>query len=156
MRKLPLFLLVVSAAVPALLLSSPSAREDGAPRVEAAWMKAMKANDLEAILACYAADAILWTPDEAAARGTEAIRSSYAGMLKHNTVKDVAVSEAQHRLSGSLGSGWGRFVLTLSPKAGGADIVLRGRFTEVVEKRNGKWLYVADHASLDPPASPAR
>jgi len=32
---------------------------------------------------------------------------------------------------------------------------MHGRFTEVVEKRNGKSLYVADHASDDPPAAPA-
>lgn len=155
MRKLSLLLFAVSAAVPALPLSSSNAPADGAPRVEAEWTKAMKGNDVEAVVACYAADAVLWSPGETQANGIEAIRASYAAMLKDNTVKDVGISDEHHRLSGNVGAGWGRFVLTLAPKSGGPDVVVRGRFTEVVEKREGKWLYVADHASEDPPAAPA-
>jgi uncharacterized protein (TIGR02246 family) len=149
-------LILISAIVPASrVLAASAAPADGAARVEAAWMKAMKANDLEAIVACYAPDATLWVSGEAEADGIAAIRAAYAGMLRGNTVKDVAFSGGRHRLSGSLAAGWGRYTLTLAPKTGGPDVVLHGRFTEVVEKRNGKWLYVADHASDDPPAAPA-
>ena len=132
--------------------AGPSA-QNGAAEEEAAWIKAMKANDLAAVVACYAPDAVLWAPGEREADGTDAIRSTFDGMLRANTVKDAAVSDAHYRLSGNVAAGWGRFTLTLSPKAGGADVVLHGRFTEVVEKRNGKWLYVVDHASEDPPAA---
>ena len=159
MRKSSLVPIVIlmSGLVPAsLLLAAPAAPASGAARVEAAWMKAMKANDLEAIVACYAPDAVLWMSGEAEVDGIDAIRAAYAGMLRDNTVKDVSVSGGQTRLSGNVGAGWGRYTLTLAPKGGGPDIVMHGRFTEVVEKRNGRWLYVADHASDDPPASPAR
>jgi uncharacterized protein (TIGR02246 family) len=157
MRKRSLVPILISAIIPAsLLLAAVAPPAGGAARVEAAWMKAMKANDLEAVVACYAPDAVLWMSGEAEVDGIDAIRATYAGMLRENTVKDVSVSGGQTRLSGNVGAGWGRYTLTLSPKTGGPDLVMRGRFTEVVEKRNGKWLYVADHASDDPPAAPAR
>jgi len=150
-------ILAISAAVSAsLLVASPHAPSGGAAEVEAAWMKAMRANDLDAVLACYAPDAVMWVSGAPEADGIAAIRSEYAGMLRENTVKDVVVSGGQTRLSGNVGAGWGRYTLTLAPKAGGPDVVIHGRFTEVVEKRNGKWLYVADHASDDPPAAPVR
>jgi ketosteroid isomerase-like protein len=105
-------------------------------------------------VACYAPAAVLWGPDEAVARGTAAIREAYRGMLAGNTVKDASLTNVEHRQSGNLSAGWGRFTLTLVPKAGGAPVVMRGRFTEVAEKHDGEWLYVADHASAEP-ARPA-
>lgn len=36
------------------------------------------------------------------------------------------------------------------PKAGGADVVMRGHFTSVAVKRGGKWVYLVDHATDDP------
>jgi len=137
-----------AAALAGRLSAAPPS---GAAAVEAQWTKAVKANDVEALVACYAPDAVLWGPGEAQARGTDAIRASYAAMLEDNVVKDAVLSNARHREAGNLSAGWGNFTLTLAPKAGGPPVVIRGRFTEVVEKRNGKWLYVADHASADPP-----
>ena len=155
MRRIAVVFLSIASVIASCspLLASPSAAADGAAQAEAAWMRAMKSNDLDAVVACYAADAVLWTSGAPEADGIEAIRAAYAGMLRENTVKDVALSGGHQRLSGNLGAGWGRYTLTLAPKAGGPDVVVHGRFTEVVEKRNGKWLYVADHASDDPPAA---
>ena len=149
------FLALVAAAFSCFASAAGTSPRGGAADVDAAWMKAIKANDIAAIVACYAPDAVLWVPGSPEADGIDAIRSTYEGLLAANTVKDAAVSDTHYRLSGDVGAAWGRFTLTLSPKAGGADVVMHGRFTEVVEKRGGKWLYVADHASEDPPAAPA-
>jgi uncharacterized protein (TIGR02246 family) len=141
-------LLSIAASAP------PSFGADtGAQSLDAAWMKAMKANDLEAVMACYATDAVLWLPGAPEAKGEKAIRAAYQGLFNANTVRDVTMSENQYRTSEKLSSGWGRYTLTLAPKAGGAAVTMRGRFTEVVEQRAGRWVYVADHAS-DEPAVP--
>ena len=145
--------LAVAAARPA---GAPAL--SGAPAVEARWLEAFKANDVEGIVACYAPDAVLWGPGEPEARGSEAIRASYAGMLADNVVRDAVIANPGHRDFGNFSAGWGNITITLAPKKGGAPIVMRGRFTEVVEKRGGEWLYVADHASADPeaPSAPAK
>jgi ketosteroid isomerase-like protein len=128
-----------------------AADEGGSKAVDAAWMKAMKANDLEAVVACYASDAVLWLPDAPEARGTKAIRDVYAGYFNAYTVSDAALTNASYQTSGDLSTAWGNFKLTLAPKAGGSPVVLTGRFTSVSKKSGGKWAYVADQASNDPP-----
>lgn len=133
------------------LASSAVAQDAGAKVVETAWVKAMKANDMEAVVACYAADAVMWLPDAPEARGTAAIRGVYAGYFAAYTVSDAVFVSPTYEASGDLSAGWGSYVLTLAPKKGGDPVVLKGRFTAVAKKVGGKWLYAADQASATPP-----
>jgi uncharacterized protein (TIGR02246 family) len=123
---------------------------DGIQGVDDRWSAAMKANDVDAIVACYAPDAVMWLPDAPEARGEKAIREAYQGWLAANTIQAVALTNAHSVTSGDVSSGWGEFTLTLQPKAGGAPIVQKGRYTAVAQKRGGRWVYVADHASNTP------
>ena len=133
----------------------PAADADGPGSVDEAWMKAMKANDLDAIVACYAKDAIAWLPNEAQAKGTDAIRATYKGLLDTYTVSDVKNADTAYQTFGDRAVAWGTFTLVLTPKNGGAAMTMTGRYTEFLEKRDGRWVYVVDHASADPaPAKP--
>ena len=71
------------------------AADGGAKGVDAAWMKAMKANDLDAVMACYASDAVLWLPGAPEARGANAIRAAYQGFFAANTVQDAALTDTR-------------------------------------------------------------
>ena len=128
-----------------------TAQDEGTKSVDAAWLKAMKANDVNALVACYAPDAVMWLPNAPEARGSKAIREAYDGLLKVYTVKGASFSNTVYRTSGDLSTGWGNFVLDLQPKNGSAPGALKGRFVVVSKRIGGKWLYVADHASADPP-----
>jgi len=141
-------LLLLAFALPAI------AAEEGLQAVDSAWATAMKANDVEAVMRTYATDAVTWLPDEREARGSVAIRAAYVGLLGAYTVNDVALSDKQYRTVGDASVGWGKYTLTLTPKAGGAPVVMQGRFTAVAERRDGRWVYVVDHASAEPPAAP--
>jgi uncharacterized protein (TIGR02246 family) len=135
----------------ALVVTARShAAESGAQIVDAAWIAAVKANDLEAVMKCYAPDAVMWLPNAPSARGAKAIRSAYEGLLSANTVKDATLSDVTYRTVGKTSVAWGRFSLTLAPKAGGDPVVMTGRFTEAAERRRGKWVYIVDHASAEP------
>lgn len=136
------------------LAAAASAQEGGAQSVDAAWMKAMKAGDLDAIVACYASDAVMWLPGAPEARGTKAIHDAYAGLLSANTVTDVSITDTHYETWQNLSLGWGHFMMTLQPKAGGAPTIMGGRFLDVAKKIDGKWRYVADHASVEPPPPP--
>ena len=126
------------------------AAETGAQSVDSSWIKAMKANDLEAVLKTYASDAVVWLPQVKEARGEKAIRSVYEGLLSANTVTEVTLSETGYRTMGKVSVGWGRFSLTLAPKSGGSPVVMTGRYTDIAEQRGGRWVYVVDHASAEP------
>jgi uncharacterized protein (TIGR02246 family) len=144
MRTIALALLIVVWALPC------AAKDKGAQALDAAWVKAMKAGDIPAVMNCYAPDAVAWLPGAPSARGEQAIRSVYEGWLSANTVKDVTLSDTVYRTAGKMAIGWGRFSMTLVPKAGGNPVTMTGRFTEVVERRDGKWVYIVDHASAEP------
>src|SRR5437667_12740017 len=100
------------AAVTVLMLAWAlpcGAAEMGAQAVDAAWVKAMKANDVDAIMKCYAPDAVAWLPGMSEARGTTAIRAAYQSVLSANTVKDAALSEVKYKTTGNLAAGWGTY-----------------------------------------------
>ena len=111
----------------------------------------MNGNDIEAVMKLYAADAVTWFPGGPESRGTQAIRAGYEGLMSGNTVKDASISNAVYRTVGKSSVAWGNFSFTLVPKAGGNPTTLKGRYTEVAEKRNGRWVLIVDHASADPP-----
>ncbi len=140
-----------------LLLLVPSmpilAQEAGVKATDAAWTKAMKANDLEAVVACYAPDAVAWLPDAPEAVGTAAIRAGYKNLLDANTVKDVVLTPINAKTTGDMSTGWGRFSMTMTPKAGGAAVTMKGRYLAAAQKQGGKWVYVVDQASAEPPAA---
>ncbi len=153
--------LAVAVLFASLIIFGVPARGDDAPKagakvsgsqaVDEAWKKAILANDLDAVVACYAPDAVFWGPGDPEAKGAKAIRENYAGVLRDNTVKDAKLSDTHYRTFGKTSVGWGRYSLTLAPKAGGAPVTMTGRFSNVAEERNGKWVYISDHASADPP-----
>ena len=144
LRVTALVFLIVTFSLPC------RAAETGAQAVDSSWIKAMKANDLEAVLKTYAADAVVWLPQVKEARGEKEIRSAFEGLLSANTVKEVVLSETGYRTMGQVSVGWGRFSLTLAPKSGGSPVVMTGRFTEIAERKGGRWVYIVDHASAEP------
>jgi len=139
----------------AFAFASAALAADGAEALDQAWMKAMKAGDVNGVVACYAADGVLWLPGAPEARGEKAIRDMYAGMLSANTVTEVSITDTHYENAQNLSLGWGHFTLTLQPKAGGAPTIMGGRFIDVAKKIDGKWRYVADHASVGPPPAAA-
>jgi ketosteroid isomerase-like protein len=124
--------------------------EEGAKSVDAAWLKAIKANDVDALVACYAPDAVMWMPDAPEARGEQAIRATYTGLLGANTVVDASLTNPVYNTSGDISTSWGHFTLVLKPKTGGENAVMKGRFLSVSKKSAGQWRYVADLASAEP------
>jgi uncharacterized protein (TIGR02246 family) len=142
-------------AILGLAAASVRAQEHGGKVVDDAWVKAVSAGDIEAAVALYSPDAVLYAPDSMEARGTEAIRAVYQGLLGPNTVSNATIN-ATYQTSGDLSTGWGTATMTLTPKAGGPPQTIVVRVTEVTKKVNGKWLYVADHASVPMGPAPAK
>ena len=135
-----------------LTVATPlAAAEHGAQVVDQAWVKAMKANDLEAVVALYAPDAVAYFPD-GDFKDKAAIRKSWTDFLATYTVKDCT-TVGTYDTTGDMSVGWGHWTLSMTPKAGGAPVTFTGRATVLAKKIGGKWLYVVDHASVPLPAA---
>ena len=141
----------VFLAAAVLALSAALFAEDGGRIVDDAWLKAITANDLDAVVALYADDATFCL-DGMESKGRDAIRKAYVDMLGPNAVKDVKLMDRHYRSSGDVSGSWGRAAMTLAPKSGGgAPMTIEVCYTSVSVKRGGKWVYLIDHASAPPP-----
>lgn len=130
--------------------------DEGMNEIGEAFVKAFKAGDLDRVTALYAQDAVSFPPDTMVANGQDEIRASWGGLLNNFDVEDLIITNPHHETSGDLSTAWGNFKMILIPKQGGEPMLLEGRFSDVAKRIDGKWLYVADHASvpLPPPAEP--
>ncbi len=146
-RQLP-----IAAAMLLCIFALPSqASDSGTDQANTCWRKAFRASDADATAACYAADAIMWPPGGSMAMGTKAIRDSYARFFADNKVTNVDLKRLGEKTVGTDSVGWGTYSITYTPKAGGTPKSESGRYTELSRQIEGRWVYVVDHASNEPP-----
>jgi len=150
MKKTFVACLLASLVLPTAAFAAEPAPKHGLQTVDAAWVKAMLANDAAACAALYADDAVLVLPGMAAIKGKKGITDAYAGWLKDVKVTEAAVMDTHYRSAGRVSAGWGAFKVTTAPKAGGAPTTEVGTWCAVAVEKDGIWKYVADHASDDP------
>jgi ketosteroid isomerase-like protein len=150
MRKMMTYTVAMAMFVAAGAVSA----EDGINEIGEAFVKAMKAGDLDAVAALYAPDAVSYPPDQMLAQGREAIRDSWGGLLNAFDVSEIVISNAHHETRGDFSTAWGQFKMVLVPKGGGEPVVMEGRFADAAELVDGEWQYVMDHASVPLPPPP--
>lgn len=147
---------VGSAVICALALWAGAAiAAENAPSAAECFKAGFEANDAEAVTACYVEDAIIWFPGGPKAQGLVAIRDGFAHFLGGFTVKQVDMTEIGHESLGDTRVAWGTYAIRAVDKASGAEFTQTGRFTDVQKKVDGRWLYLVDHPSDDPPAAAA-
>lgn len=135
------------------LLASPALAADTTPAsVQDCWLPAFKAMDADAVAQCYAPDAVLWLPGMPIMQGRDAIREGYVGFFSGFTIKSMELVEIGKSRHGDEVTAWGSFTLVMVSRADGKEVTEVGRYTELSRKIDGKWMYIVDHASDDPPA----
>ena len=146
--------LVLALVAPAL--ADPSA---DAKAVGDAFGKAMAAGDVPAVLALYRDDAsVIWPGRGEEAQGKAALEKMVRAALA-SAPKDLKlVPKSNHAIA--LGSDYivnvGRWEQTFTTPRG-RHVTQEVRTTEVLQKTDGEWRYLVDHASVGlPVATPAR
>ena len=130
---------------------------DGIKDLDDAFAKAMKDGDIAALAALYDEKAVLYPPDVMEAKGAKAIGQGFAALLAQFNVRELRFDDYMTESEDDLAVSWGRFTMVLVPKAGGAEQKMQGRFTGVAKKKDGRWKYIADHASaVFTPPPPAK
>jgi uncharacterized protein (TIGR02246 family) len=147
----------VAAAVLLGLSSAPAcALEIDEVSAVDCFLPAFRAGDADAVTACYAPDAVLWIPGAPMAKGSQAIHDMLAGWFGTVSVKEMTIERMGGSTVGDESVNWGTYKLVVVAKEGGAETTTVGRFVDVSRKIDGKWLYVVDHASDDPPPPAAK
>lgn len=136
-----------------VMAAGAAAAQGKGPSAQECFTPAFKAGDANAVAGCYAEDAIMWFPGGPMATGRAAIRDGFAGYFANSTILDVSLTAlGQERMGTSMAS-WGTYSIRTADKATGAESTETGRYTDVSKQIGGRWLYVVDHPSDDPPAA---
>lgn len=151
MQKIRMFVL---AGVLALCASPLLASDKAGGSVQDCWLPAFKAMDADAVAQCYAPDAVLWLPGTPMMQGRDAIREGYVGFFSAFTIKSMTLVEMGESRHGDESTAWGSFTLVMAAKSDGKEVTQVGRYTDLSRKIDGKWMYIMDHASDDPPPAP--
>ena len=133
---------------------SPEEMIAGANALDKAFLAAFNSGNADAMSALYwnSPDAVSFPPEELVARGIEGIRKSNAAVVKSMAGGKLEITESHQIPFQDVVVGWGLWRFTM-PVEGGTPIAMVGRYTDVKAKRDGKWVYVVDHASAVMPAS---
>ena len=153
-------LAVVFAACSKAQPSAEQGSDDtaGKPAVQASidsFHQALRSNDPEALFHWVADDVLMMPPGEAQVRGKEAMRTWYAGFLGQFKTASLVFDNGEIM----MGDGWathaGTYEWTLSPTAGGANVIDRGNYMQVWQRQpGGQWRFAREvyNSSLPPPS----
>jgi ketosteroid isomerase-like protein len=153
-RRIPMSFLVLVAILPAALAlsgCSPSHKEmiKEAKRLDQRFAEAFRKEDLEGVMATYWNDpnVVMLPAGAMSTKGYDAIRASYKAFFDGTNVKNFQLKDQNYAVHGDVVIGWGFFSLKTVPSIG-PEVKIDGRYTEVIAKRKGKWVYILDHPSV--------
>lgn len=137
-----------------LLLPSAFVAANETPQdLQDAFMAGVILNDADAIAACYTDDAVNFTLDQMMGVGPESARASWGGFFEAYEVEKAQLSETHLEVHGDTAIAWGLFLIIATPRDGGDPVEFRGRYMDIARNIDGRWLYVADHASMPLPST---
>lgn len=127
---------------------------EAARAVDQEFQAAFNRGDAAGVSAVYwqSPEVVLMAPD-GTLTGIDAIRASWETAFASGPGPQIELLENQYRVAGDHVIAWGSFRMNV-----GGGVVLEGRTTEVLAERDGRWVYVIDHASVPlppPPGAPA-
>lgn len=155
-RSIAAIALCLLASVAVAGATEDTAADEAAIRASApAWADAFNAGDAETMAAMYWDDSLLMPPNAPSATGHDAIRDALAGDIAF--VREAGwtmnIPEAgKIDVSGHLAYEQGEYTITDAE----GNVIDKGKYLGVFEKRDGVWKYIRDTWNSDlPPPPPA-
>ena len=139
------------ATVLLLLTTAHAAANETPQALQDAFMAAVISNNADAVAACYTDDAVNFTLDTMMGIGPESARRSWGSFFESFDVDKAELRETHLEVHGDTAIAWGLFLIVATPREGGEPVEFRGRYMDIARKIDGRWLYVADHASMPLP-----
>ena len=134
---------------------TPAEMVSAADALDKRFLEAFNKNDAAAAMALYwnSPDLASYPPDHMGIRGWTAVNAAMIETMKGMAGVKFEILDARNEAHGGVVLGSGRWKLTL-PAAKGPATVIEGRYTDVKAQKDGKWVYLVDHASVPLPPPP--
>ena len=151
-----MLVMLLAACGPKTSVSVPAEMVAAADALDKEFLATFNRGDIDGLMATY------WNSPELVSIGLdgggmnwEATKAAWDGVFKTMPGVQLEFLSAHNIAEGSAVLGWGTWRMTV-PVQGGPPQVMEGRFSDVKALRDGKWVYVMDHASVSLlPAAPA-
>jgi ketosteroid isomerase-like protein len=167
MRYVALCILVLAAVAvvggAASLGEKPEQMIAAAKALDKQFIDGINGRDVDGTMAtCWnSPDYREYPPDTLEVRGWQAAKAETAKMFADTNLMPPGatfqVTEANYKVAGDVVIGWGKYRMKI-PLPNGESIAQDGRYMNVVEKHDGRWVYILAHESVPfaPPASPSK
>ncbi|MBX2990709.1 MAG: nuclear transport factor 2 family protein [Bacteroidetes bacterium] len=148
-------LFIVAAALVAGCAPAGDAPEKMVTEADAldkAWLEAYNSKNVDAIMALYwnSPDLVSYPPGEMEVRGWDKMKEGMMKEFSQATDGKLEFVETSNRAMGTVVIGSGKWRFTMPS----AQVDVTGRYTDVKAKKEGKWVYLMDHASVPMPPPP--
>lgn len=121
-----------------------------AKKLDEQFLAAYNNRDAAALTACYwnSPELVSYPPDMLEVRGWQAVKETMEQGFA-NLPKDAKLEmiDTNYKAAGDVVIGWGKWRMTMTGPEGEA-MTMNGRYTDVKAERDGKWVYIHDHASV--------
>lgn len=134
---------------------TPAEMVSAANALDQRFADAFNKADVDALMATYwnSPDLVSYGPDGMGTRGWDAAKAATVEMFKAIPGAKIELVNGRNDAHGSVVLGSGTWKMTI-PAAKGPATVLVGRFSDVKALKDGKWVYLMDHASVPLPPPP--
>lgn len=110
------------------------------------------AADLDGMMELYwnSPDVVSYSPGQMEMKGWDEVKEGFRRDFAMSTRGRLELVESHNMVAGDVVIGWGRWRYTTTDP----PMEQVGRYTDVKARRNGKWVYIHDHASVPLPPPP--
>lgn len=131
---------------------SPEKMVAEANALDKAWLDAYNSKNVDAIMALYwnSPDLTSFPPGEMEVRGFDGVKEGFVKEFAQAADGRLEFVETHNMPVGDAVVGRGKWRFTMPS----AQMDVTGRYTDVKAKKDGKWVYLMDHASVPMPPPP--
>lgn len=133
----------------------PEKIKAAAKELDDKFVTAFNKEDINGVMDCYwnSPDVIFYPPDAMECKGHEAIKAEWEKFFAESEIKNAELTNTSYMALEDYGLSWGNFAITLGTPDG-KETKFDGRFSTVFAQKDGKWVYILDHASAPLPPPP--
>lgn len=120
------------------------------------FVEAYNKLDVDGVMSTYwnSPELVSFPPGEMEEKGWENVKKGMEGFFNSVDKIDLKLTDLNYKISGDNVISWGLWKMVIHD-GNGSKMEMTGRYTDIKAKRNGKWVYILDHASVPLPPPPS-